>query len=78
MPLREIEDADGGQIRNLITQNRAMSQPERLNDCLRADYLRRPDERVITQNRVLGKSWVTIPFVYRWGKAPGVESPQIK
>ena len=70
-----MKNADGGQIRYLITQNRAMSQPERLIERLRADYVRRPDEKVITQNRVLGRSGVTIPYVYRWGDAPVAESP---
>jgi hypothetical protein len=58
------EGADGGQIRNLIAQNRAMSQPKSLSECLRADYIGRPDEIVITQNGVLGKSWATNPYVY--------------
>ena len=73
--LREMKGADGGQIRNLIARNRAMSQPERVNECPRADYIRRPDEKVITQNRVLGRSGATILYVYRWGDAPGVDSP---
>jgi hypothetical protein len=52
-----------------------VSQPESFHEHLRADYVRQPDEEVITQNRVLGRSWATIPYVYRWGDAPGVESP---
>jgi hypothetical protein len=50
-----------------------MSQPERIIECLRSDYKRRPDEEVITQKGVLEKSWATILRFVDGDKSPGEE-----